>query len=363
MGIAMLSRGVFNTDITQLDGTDRRVLDAETRFEKTWSAGGSEQGILAVTGSTYDEALRRSEIIYDPASEKLGNRLLSFSILWRSESSRTANLARWRDFWTPERVASVQAHLLESGKRHGFTAAAFQPFFDQFHEVPALREPADNALFKLIKDRFVRPSANGFTVFSFFPDTPECTSLMTSLAKTVPGAFCVSRRLLTASLAASIEHTLCIVTAVSLTLVLGLTLLLSPNWRLALIALIPSTIAVLWALGIPALLQHTLNICHVTAAAVVFGLCVDYGIYMTYGLTHGMERQSKTTIILTTATSIIGAGVLLFTEHPVLFAIGQTLTVGMLVGHVTTIWAVPALYALWGQPTKSSKRPAECLIS
>lgn len=349
MGIAMISQGVFNTDITRLDGTDRGVLEAEKKFEDTWNSGGTEQGILAVTGSTYEEALCRSETIYDHASEKLGNRLLSFSILWRSEASRTANLARWKTFWTPDRIAAVQARLLESGKSRGFTAAAFSPFLDQLHESPVLREPTDNALFKLIKDRFVHQSATGFTVFSFFPDTAECTGAMTHLAKTVPGAFCVSRRLLTTSLAASIERTLRIVTTVSLLLVLGLTLLLSSNWRMALIALVPSAVAVLWALGIPALLQHTLNICHVTAAAVVFGLCVDYGIYMTHGLAHGFERQSKTTIILTTATSIIGAGVLLFTRHPVLFAIGQTLTVGMLVGHITTIWAVPALFTLWGK--------------
>jgi len=358
LGLALLSRGVFNTNIIQLDGTDRGVLESEKRFEKTWSAGGGEQGILAVTAPTYEEALARSETLCDTASEKLGGRLLSFSTLWRSEASRSANIARWQAFWSPDRIASVQANLLESGARYGFTAAAFQPFFDQLHAVPGLDEPADNALFQMIKDRFVRQSADGFTVFSFFPDTPEFTGTMSRLAESVPGAFCVSRRVLTDSLAASIGHTLVLVTVISLVLVLGLTLLLSPNWRLALIALVPAVAAVLWALGVPALLQHTINLCHVTAAAVVFGLCVDYGIYMTHGLTHGLERRSKTTIILTTATSLIGAGVLLLTEHPVLFAIGLSLTTGMLVGHILAVWAVPGLFALWArtEPRQLSAR-------
>ncbi|MFA7344884.1 MAG: hypothetical protein WC003_11310 [Terrimicrobiaceae bacterium] len=350
LGLAMISRGVFNTDITRLDGTEPGVLEAEKRFQKTWSAGGTGQGILAVTAPTYEEALRRSEEIYDRASETPGNHLLSFSAFWRSESHRAANLARWQAFWTPGRIDSVQALLLESGRRHGFTAAAFQPFFDQIHRTPDLSEPADNALFKMIKDRFVHRSAEGFTVFAFFPDTPRFTAEMGRLAETVPGAFCVSRRLLTDSLSASIGHTLFLVTVISLTLVLGLTLLLSPNWRVALIALTPAAVAVLWALGVPAMLRQTVNLCHVTAAAVVFGLCVDYGIYMTHGLAHGIERGSGTTIILTTTTSIIGAGVLLLTKHPVLFAIGLTLTTGMLVGHILAVWAVPGLFALWGRP-------------
>ena len=349
LGIAMVSRGFFNTDITQLDGVGSTVLDAEARFEKTWSAGASGQGVLAVTGATYEEALARSESIYTKASAKLGGRLLSFSTLWPSASVRAANLARWNAFWTPARISAVQSQLIESGKRNGFTPAAFQPFFDRLRTPATLAEPSGNALFNLIKDRFVHKSPTGYTVFSFFPDNSECTGLMSALARRVPGAYCVSSDLLTTSLAASIGHTIRIVTAISLTLVLALTFLLSPNWRLALIALFPSVVAVLWALGIPAVTQHTLTICHVTAAAVVFGLCTDYGIYMTHGLTHGLERQSRTTIILTTATSIIGAGVLLFTKHPVLFAIGLTLTVGMLVGHVVTIWVVPALYSLWGR--------------
>ena len=363
LGLAMISLARFNTDITLLDGTERSILDAEKRFEKTWNASGSEQGILAFTGATYEEALQRSETLFDRAEQQPGNRLLSFSLLWRSEANRAANLARWNAFWTPERVASVQARLLESGKRYGFTPAAFQPFFDQLAIPATLREPLDNPLFALIKDRFVHRSPHGFTVFSFFPDTPESTATLSARAKEIPGTFCVSRRLLTESLAESIKQTIAIVTVVSLLLVVALTLLLSATWRLALISLAPAAMGVLWALGVPAALHQTLNLCHLTAAAVVFGLCVDYGIYMTDAMVRQSVRNGKTTIVLTTATSITGAGVLLFTQHPVLFAIGLTLSVGMLAGHITAIWGVPALVVLWGKSKKQAALPKAALAS
>ena len=349
VGALFMTQARFNTDITLLDGTDRSVLDAEKRFEKTWSAGGTDQGILAVTGATYEEALQRSEIIFDQATGKLGNRLLSFSLLWRSEARRKANVDRWNAFWNPGRIATVRTQLLQSGQRYGFTVAAFQPFFDQLATPTELREPLNNPLFTLIKDRFVQQSANGFTVFSFFPDTPASTETIVALAKKAPGCFCVSRRLLTDSLASSIARTITMVTAVSLALVAALILLFSSGWRLALISLAPAATGVSWALGIPAMMGHTLNLCHITSAAVVFGLCVDYGIYMTHAIANQMEANGKTTIILTTATSVVGSGVLLFTQHPVLFAIGLPLTVGMIVGHVTTICAVPALVARWGR--------------
>jgi predicted exporter len=356
----LVARARFNTDITLLDGTDRRVIEAETRFEKTWSAGGNSQGVLAVTAPSYEEALARSEKLYDQLASQLGNRLLSFSTLWRSEGVRAANIARWNAFWTQERREAVKSRLLESGSRHGFSAAAFQPFSDQLAAAPDLREPPNNALFTLLKDRFVHKSAAGFTVFSFFPDTPECTGAISALAGGVPGVFCVSRRLLTDSLAASIGRTVFIVTVISFALVFLLTLLLTSTWRRALISLVPAAAGVLFALGVPAAIGHTLNLCHITAAAVVFGLCVDYGIYMTHAIAHRMEERGKTTIVLTTATSVIGSGVLLFTQHPVLFALGLTITAGMIAGHVTAIWGIPSFVELWGFGCKKIRPDHNC---
>jgi predicted RND superfamily exporter protein len=118
---------------------------------------------------------------------------------------------------------------------------------------------------------------------------------------------------------------------------------------------VPAAAGVLFALGVPAALRQTLNLCHITAAAVVFGLCTDYGIYMTHAIAHRMEARGKTTIVLTTATSVIGSGVLLFTQHPVLFALGLTITAGMIAGHVTAIWGVPSLVELCGF---GNKKPA-----
>jgi len=134
-----------------------------------------------------------------------------------------------------------------------------------------------------------------------------------------------------------------------------LTLLFTSTWRRALISLVPAAAGVLFGLGAPAAMGQPLTLCHITAAAVVFGLCVDYGIYMTHAIAHRMEERGRTTIVLTTATSVIGSGVLLFTQHPVLFALGLTLTVGMVAGHVTAIWGVPSMVAVWGFGGKHGK--------
>ena len=346
VGVALMTHARFNTDITALDGTDRSILAAEKCFEKTWSAGGTEQGILAVCAPTYEEAFRQSEALFDQAAPAVGNRLLSFSIVWRSEQSRAANIARWNTFWTRDRINLVTSQVLESGKRYGFTAKAFAPFFDLLNRAPDLKEPLDSPLFSLIKDRFVRKSATGYTVFSFFPDTPECAAVLTPLAKKLPGAHLVSRRILTETLAASIGHSIAIITPVALLLVTLCTLLLSSSWRAALLSLTPAAAGLLWGLGVPAAMGSPLNLCHLTAAVVVFGLCVNYGIYMTHAMANDGVANGKTAIVLSAAAACVGAGVLLFATHPVLHAIGVTLTSGILVGFATSYWAMPALAAL-----------------
>jgi predicted RND superfamily exporter protein len=49
-------------------------------------------------------------------------------------------------------------------------------------------------------------------------------------------------------------------------------------------------------------------------------------------------------VTLSAVTTLIGAGALLFARHPILFAIGSTMTTGVLAGYVSSLLVVPPLY-------------------
>jgi len=47
-------------------------------------------------------------------------------------------------------------------------------------------------------------------------------------------------------------------------------------------------------------------------------------------------------VSLSAATTFVGAGVLLFAEHPALFSIGITLVIGVLAGYLSSVFVIPA---------------------
>jgi predicted exporter len=77
---------------------------------------------------------------------------------------------------------------------------------------------------------------------------------------------------------------------------------------------------------------------------VVVGLCVDYGIFVVYACHHQLETGTYTAVTLSAVTTLIGTGVLLFAQHPILFSIGATMVTGVLAGYVSAMFVVPALY-------------------
>jgi predicted RND superfamily exporter protein len=49
-------------------------------------------------------------------------------------------------------------------------------------------------------------------------------------------------------------------------------------------------------------------------------------------------------VTLSAVTTLIGAGVLLFARHPILFSIGLTMVTGVLAGYVSSLLVLPSLY-------------------
>ncbi len=113
---------------------------------------------------------------------------------------------------------------------------------------------------------------------------------------------------------------------------------------LALIPVITGTTAVM---GIIPIFGLSLNAPSLIAAMVVLGLCIDYGIFMVYTCSRNLKTGTRMAVSLSAITTLIGAGVLLFADHPVLFSIGATIVSGVLFGYISSIIVIPSFYRLW----------------
>jgi predicted exporter len=120
--------------------------------------------------------------------------------------------------------------------------------------------------------------------------------------------------------------------------------LLLRSVRLTVLALVPVVTGVVSILGMIPILGLSLNAPSVISAMVAVGLCIDYGIFMVYHCHYRMETGTVTAVTLSAVTTLIGAGVLLFARHPILFAIGLTMVTGVLAGYISSILVLPSLY-------------------
>lgn len=339
----------FDGDIARLDGSGRAVVETEARFRSVWGGGEQGQAILAVSAPEMEAALQKNDQFYHAAVGKTGrDGLSSFSAVWKSAAQRVENARRWEQFWSPQRQRDLRQQLIEKGRVFGFSDDAFQPFFEQLATpfVPA-SPPVGNVLFDQLQSRFVQQK-NGLTqVFTFFPDTAEQIAELAPLAARIAGAQLVSRRELSRILTDDYTAEMVRVALIATGLMLAAAFIMLKNIRMTLIALAPACAGVVGMLAVMGLARIDMNVVNLIAAIVVTGLCIDYGIFYTFTYMRDLDSGTPEAVTLSAGTTVIGAGALLFAQHPALFSIGLTLVSGVLAGYLTALLVVPALCRLF----------------
>lgn len=343
--VVSMSRLTFDNDITQFDGSESSIIEAEQEFHRVW--GGQEQpAVFVVPGRSLEGALRSNRAVYRDAVAVVGEeKFASLSAVWPLREERVANRARWREFWRQGREARLKELLREHGSSFGFSEDAFSPFFDNLYaDGPSEEDLEDLEIFSRLKERFVQERENGYQVLSFFRDEDRLISQLSEVSERHPGTFLVSRKALSRALSQSVSSEIVYLAGVAALLVPLLAGLLLRSIRLTVLSLVPVVTGVVSILGMIPVLGLSLNAPSVISAMVAVGLCIDYGIFMVYHCHYRMETGTVTAVTLSAVTTLIGAGVLLFARHPILFAIGLTMVTGVLAGYLSSILVLPSLY-------------------
>ena len=208
-------------------------------------------------------------------------------------------------------VAALPEHLADTlvaaGLRHGFTAHAFQPFFDSLDKEPAA-QPQQSLLEALNQDFDTIGLICSLTVFVFL-------------------------------------------------------ILSFRSFSLAVVAFLPLAVSWVWIQGIMGLTGLNFNIVNIILATFIFGMGDDYTIFITEGLVY--ERKTgkkilhsfKNAVVLSALIMFIGIGVLAFAKHPAMRSLGLVTVIGMITVVVMACYIPPVLYR-WattkkGQPRKS----------
>ncbi|MEE8577893.1 MAG: hypothetical protein V3T31_11610, partial [candidate division Zixibacteria bacterium] len=202
-------------------------------------------------------------------------------------------------------------------------------------------------LFNQFQERFVQHQNGVFSLVTLLGDSKANMAILNKLKDNFSDLMVISNRRFSARMTALYTQELVRVVWVALVLVIVLCLAILRNIRMTLFSLVPVAAALISILAVMHWMGYPLNVAHLMACIVVIGLCIDYGVFVVYAQSHQLDVGTNTAVTLSAGTTFVGAGSLLFAQHPTLFYVGSTVVIGITAGYLACMLVVPALCTLF----------------
>ena len=160
----------------------------------------------------------------------------------------------------------------------------------------------------------------------------------------------IDKRLLTSGFMNILNENFNKLIFISLSLVFIILLLAYGRIELTLLTMLPVVISWIWTVGIMGLFGISFNIFNVIILTFIFGLGIDYSIFIMRGLLqnfkYGKSDSSsyKVSVILSGITTLLGIGVLIFAKHPALRSIATMSIIGILSVIFITFSILPPIF-------------------
>jgi predicted RND superfamily exporter protein len=143
-------------------------------------------------------------------------------------------------------------------------------------------------------------------------------------------------------------------TLATLLLNLGIVYIFFKKVRYVLLAMLPVTLGFILVPGIMGYLDAPFNFINVGAIALVFGLGVDYGIYVMQAYLGqdkkdiaGALRVSGKNVMICSGTTLAGCGSLISSRFAGMDSVGLVLTIGTITCAAAALLVLPAILYIW----------------
>ncbi len=347
----VFARPAFNVSLAAMNAMRPESLAAEKRVSEIW--GGILEHIYLMIEAPGIPALQeRSDRVLDRMTPDLASGFLasgftpSMAFPGRDRSRR--NLQAWRAFWTPARIASLRKRLAAAGKELGFAPQAFRPFLAKLQGLSVqIMDNIPEAFFPLLN--IARAAgADGWVQVGTVTAGPAYDGRR-FFERYGPLARVFDPTLFSEELGSVLFHTFLKMLAIIGACVVVFLLLFFVDVRLTLIALLPVVFAFVSTLGTLHLLGRPLDIPGLMLAIVVFGMGIDYSLFLVrafqrYG---DPDRPSfvliRTSVLLAAASTMVGFGALCTAEHSMLQSVGVTSLLGIGYSFLGAFAILPAL--------------------
>ncbi|MGV8813721.1 MAG: MMPL family transporter [Gelidibacter sp.] len=345
-------RVTFNKDISKLNFQPEAIKSAEAALDKLINISSKSLYVIAF-GTNEQDVLETNDGIFNKLQNLEKNQnILSFNsvgALVTSDKKQKVAIQTWERFWTPEIKAQTQINLIENGNKFGFKPATFHEFYSLLdHEFQPLTINEYKEINVVPIDDFIAKDGNFMTISSVVNVDEANIQEVKNAFKDTQNTLVIDRQAINETLLGHLKNDFNNLLVYCFIAVLLLLFLFYRNLKLTLVTVIPIIITWFVTIGIMGLLYLEFNIFNIIISTFIFGLGVDYSIFITNGMLTGTSSMAthKTSIILSVLTTILGVGVLIFAKHPALHSLATISIIGILAAMLISFVVQPILYKL-----------------
>ena len=370
-GVALSHRVKFDSDLRNLD-YDNPLLTESQELYSTKNASGHMDLYFAAYDEDLDQALEYNTLLQqrlDSLAEiglVKGYSPLSF-LLFRSERDQQERIDAWKAFWTPERKTQAWREIAAASRHCGLDASLFNPFealIDADYEPGNLYE-AQVFPEELVSNYVEQQESGRYMVFTSVAFRPEDTDAVSDALVAGPNTLVLEPFYYCRDMVEIVHDDFNTTQWISSLLVLLVLLIAFRNVITAFVAFLPMFLSWYVLQGLMALLGLEFNLINIVISTFIFGIGVDYSIFVMEGLLkeartgqREMLDFHKVAIVFSALVLAIVVLSLVFARHPAIRSIGIITLIGMATTILLTYSLEPFLFRQflkWGWYRKSIK--------
>jgi len=342
IGVILSPRVKFDSDLRNLDYDDPLLTESQNLYNSKNADGYDHQYFAAWAGSL-DEALDYNEGMFHALDslKKLGV-VKAWSpvtgLLFHSTEDQLERIAAWKTFWNKDRIRDLRRDLSASARKYGLQPELFETFFNM---LTADYEPGD--LYEsgilpsgLVSNYIERQKSGRYMVFSDVSYSPEDRDKVWVPLTDCPHVIVLEPFFYCRDMVEIVHDDFSTTLWISSLFVLLVLLLSFHNIWISLIAFLPMFVSWYVMQGYMALLGLEFNLINIVISTFIYGIGVDYSIFVMEGLLKeartgekDMLSFHKVAIFYSALVLAIVTFSLIFARHPSIQSIGLITLIGM----------------------------------
>ncbi|MBU8850110.1 MAG: MMPL family transporter [Desulfobacterales bacterium] len=342
----------FEGDISKLNHLQPITKSDMDNFLEIW--GGFSPTLVLIRAGTLETALQKNDALFELLKQmqrkEMIDQVASLSDILPSWEKRKDNYINLKTFMTKDRIKNIELMFSDASAATGFKKDTFKPFFDSLKQDQTLfsiNDFANTALKKLIDSKVVFQENEVLILTTLNIKNKSLIPQITEQIKSkINGSMFLDKRYfiekMTSHVAKEFKR-LFFFAAASMILVLAV---FFRNLKIVLITVCPVFLSAFITAGILGLTDIPINLISMIFIIFVFGVGVDFSIFLTNHELHKKDNKNNITAgaVIICAMTTIGAFICLaLAKHEALFSIGVAGLTGMLTSLILALMIIPSL--------------------